>query len=79
MIHERILTAVTWFAVLAMMLVVCEGLARQFDPENVYPKPPSTKYTDGAFKALEYENAQNKYGRTKAERFIQSIADGKLR
>lgn len=76
MTRDMILTVTSWFAVIVLMGFICWKLVDQFAPE--YPAP-SVRYTPTAFKALQYENAQNAYDKAKAERLIQSIADGKLR
>ena len=71
----RILTVVSWIAVLTMFAYIGWRLADQFAPE--YPAQTG-RYTDAAFKSLQYENAQNKYDKTKAMEFIRSIADGNI-
>lgn len=71
-----ILTIASWAAVLLMMAVICWQLANVFAPE--YPAT-SVRYTATSYKSLEYENAQNRAARVKAERFIREMADGNLR
>lgn len=79
MTRNTALTAASWIAVLTMMAFICFRLADQFSPENMYPKHLyPERYTESAFKSLQYENAQNKVNRIKAERFIRSIAEGNL-
>lgn len=74
----KTLTIASWIAVLTMFAFIGWRLADQFALENVYPRPEPTRYTDAAFKSLQYENAQNKYDKTKAMEFIRSIADGNI-
>ena len=78
MTRNTALTAASWIAVLTMMAFICFKLADQFSVANTYPQPNPTRYTEAAFKSLEYENAQNKVNRIKAERFIRSMAEGNL-
>ena len=43
MIRQTILTAVTWIVVLVMWAYIGAGLAKQFDPEKLYPRPSYTQ------------------------------------
>lgn len=43
MIRQTILTAVTWIVVLVMWAYIGAGLAKQFDPKNLYPRPSYTQ------------------------------------
>lgn len=74
----KTLTIASWIAVLTMFAFIGWRLADQFALENVYPRPEPTRYTESAFKALEYQNAENQARRLKAERFIESIAGGNI-
>lgn len=76
MTRESILTVASWFAVIVLMAFICFKLVDQFAPE--YPAS-SVRYTPTAFKALQYENAQNAYDKAKAEQFIEEIANGRVK
>ncbi len=70
------LTVITWAALLCIMALCAWHLADGFAPE--YPEEP-VRYTTQSYKSLEYENAQNRAARIRAERFIREMAEGNIR
>lgn len=73
---NRILTVASWFAVLTLMAFICLKLVDQFAPE--YPEP-TERFTESSYQSLEYQRAQCKERRVRAERFIQELANGKIK
>lgn len=68
----KALTITSWIAVLTMMAFITWNLADKFEPP--YPEP-TVRYTAASYKSLEYQHAQEKISRIKAEEFIQELAD----
>ena len=71
-----ILTIASWAAVLSMMAVICWHLAGAFAP--AYPEP-TERFTESSYQSLEYQRAQCKERRVRAERFIEELASGKIK
>lgn len=77
MVSEKLLNILSAISLLVMMAYICNGLARQFDPDQIYSTAPA--YTIEAFKEKEREATRYKTLYRDNDRILGDIARARMR